>query len=73
MNSKGTRSREVKVKGREGEMERYRERRGNTGQPPLTEEGEGSKEELSMSSRPKAQKTWVGKEPMIDQRPHLAS
>lgn len=75
MNSEGARSREAREKEREGgkvgEMERYRG--GCTGQPSFTEKREGSKEELTMSSWPKAQKTRVGEEPVIDQHPHLAS
>lgn len=75
MNSEGARSREAREKEREGgqagETERYGE--GGTRQPSFTEEGKSSKEELIMSSPPKAQKTRVGEEPVIDQHPHLAS
>lgn len=75
MNSEGARSREVREKeiegGKAGEMERYGE--GGTRQPSFAEEGESSKEELTMSSPPKAQKIRVEEEPVIDQHPHLAS
>lgn len=75
MNSEGARSREAREKEREGgqsgETERYGE--GGTRQPSFTEEGKSSKEELIMSSPPKAQKTRVEEEPVIDQHPHLAS
>lgn len=51
-------------------MERCgRERRG---QPPFREEEKCSKEALTMSSSPRAQKTQARKEPEIDQYPHLA-